>query len=325
MTKGVCGADITFMMSIILALTKLRTHFKSIINSNEKMKFATEHAKLCSELLSHFHSRVKIAKVASYPYNVICCLMSPLVHLYTSSIQFKSFKTRQEQVMSFLQADSVSTQLPGAKHTGIYYLNNSLCATHKKFHRETGSKIGFSLFCRFRQKSVVKLIHEIPARMSVCQECENVRLKANSLKAAGVIGCPSNVVEGLRKVWCLGEEATLPPLKCAKMNCLSCKCKHLMLEKDLFKNAMTNEVSARAVVYHEWTNVPHVDNKDAFHVQQVQKTLSLRHFISLFLDLIVSLSTHMFIATWQWMQYRDIKKIFSWGLLLPYMILHKTI
>ncbi len=76
--------------------------------------------------------------------------------------------------MSFLQANGVSTQLPGVKHAGIYYLNNSLCATHEKFHRETGSKIGFSLFCRFRQKSVVKLIHEIPARMSVCQECENV-------------------------------------------------------------------------------------------------------------------------------------------------------
>ncbi len=86
MTKGVCGADITFVMSIILALTKLRTHFKSVINSNEKMKFITEHAKLCSELLSHFHSRIKIAKVASYPYNIICHLMSPLVHLYTSSI-----------------------------------------------------------------------------------------------------------------------------------------------------------------------------------------------------------------------------------------------
>ncbi len=173
-TRGVCGADIMFMMSIILALTKLRTRFKSVINSNEKTKFATEHAKLCRQLFSRFHSCVKIAKVASYPYNVICCLMSPLVHLYTSSVWFKSFKTRQEQVMSFLQADSVSTQLPGAKHAGIYYLNNSLRATHEKFRRETGSKIGLSSFCHFRQKSVVKLIHEIPARMSVCQECENV-------------------------------------------------------------------------------------------------------------------------------------------------------
>ncbi len=149
-------------------------------------------------------------------------------------------------------------------------------------------------------------------------------MKANSLKAAGVVGCPFNVVEGLRKVWCLDKEATLPPLKCAKMNCLSCKRKCSMLEKDLFKNGATNKVSAWAVVYHEWTNVPRVDNKDAFRVQWVQKTLSLHRLISLFLNSIVSLSTHMFVATWQWMQYRDIKKS-SAGDLLLYVISHKII
>ncbi len=158
---------------MIVALTKLKTKFKTMKNPKQKTEIAKQHTKLCGDLLFRFGSHVRIASLAKHSYNFICHLMSPLVHLYPSSNRFTSFKMRRDRVVAFLKSEGVSTQLPGANHAGVFFLNNCLHSTHEKFHRETGSTISFPLFCHFRP-NCVKLIQEIPSRMSVCQECENV-------------------------------------------------------------------------------------------------------------------------------------------------------
>ncbi len=73
-------------------------------------------------------------------------------------------------------------------------------------------------------------------------------------------------------------------------------------------NAKSNPVAACSVVYYEWKNVPCPDNEDAFRVQWSQETMSLRWLLTMFLDSVVALSMHVFIATWQWIQFRDLKK-----------------
>ncbi len=269
-------------------------------NPKQKTEITKQHTKLCGDLLFRFGSHVRIASLAKHSYNFVCRLMSPLVHLYPSSNRFTSFKTRRDRVIAFLKSEGVSTQLPGANHAGVFFLNNCLCSTHEKFRRETGSTISFPLFCRFRP-NCVKLIHEIPSRMSVCQECENVRLKADALMAARVVGCPSSVIDGLRRIWCASESGdSLPWLKCAQMSCPNCNTGRLKLEKDLLNNAKSNPVAARSVVYYEW--------KDAFRVQRSQETTSLQQLLTMFLDSVVALSMHVFIATWQWIEFQDLKK-----------------
>ncbi len=127
--------------------------------------------------------------------------------------------------------------------------------------------------------------------------------------AAGVVGCPSSVVDGLRRIWCASESGdSLPRLKCAQMTCPNCKTGRLKLEKDLLNNAKSNPVTAHSVVYYEWKNVPCPDNEDAFRVQRSQETMSLRRLLTMFLDSVVALSMHVFVVTWQWIQFQDLKK-----------------
>ncbi len=162
-----------FVMSMIVALTKFKTKFKIMKTPKQKTEIAKQHTKLCGDLLFRFGSCVRIALLAKHSYNFVCRLMSPLVHLYPLSNQFTSFKMRRDCVVAFLKSEGVSTQLPGTNHAGIFFFNNCLRSTHKKFCRETGSMISFPSFCHFRP-NCIKLIDKIPSCMSVCQECENV-------------------------------------------------------------------------------------------------------------------------------------------------------
>ncbi len=84
------------------------------------------------------------------------------------------------------------------------------------------------------------------------------------------------------------------------MSCPNCNTGRLKLEKDLLNNAKSNPVAARSVVYYEW--------KDAFRVQRSQETTSLQQLLTMFLDSVVALSMHVFIATWQWIEFQDLKK-----------------
>ncbi len=322
-SSGLAKLTACFVANALLLLAQLRVEFKKVSSclvSSRGVKrvgeIVSRHKAMCDNLIRRGGSRIRIARVVgkAYTYRKICHLMSPLWQLYENTMRNQEYRSWRQAVTDFILGDGISTQLPDAKTAGVFFLNCSLKETYSKFVQMTGRKIHFSTFCKLRPTNV-RLVDDIPNCMSVCPSCENVRLKALAISALGVVGCPPTATSALKQLWCPHE--TFPPLKCAQNNCYDCRLRRIQLQRSLLKSLGKRGDSL--VTYHWWESKDREivrkrskpgepTTKVVRRTQRFSESVSLKHLIDMYLDAVIAQSLHVFIAGWQWGQYKQIKQ-----------------
>ncbi len=135
---------------------------------------------------------------------------------------------------------------------------------------------------------------------------------------------PPYTMSALTQIWCSNGERKLPRLGCAQNNCSDCKATRKNLEWSLL--CSTKKGLDTVVTYHEWksVDVPRQTKKrsdnpmtDTVKRQVHQSnTTTLGNLVQSYLDAVVALSLHIFVASWQWGQYRQTKQTMRPGTLV---------
>jgi hypothetical protein len=144
---------------------------------------------------------------------------------------------RKHYVAKFFKQSHISTTCPEARKGSNRYCRETMQSLWKEeyipFLRQEAdslnedrevflerTKLEFSRFAFYRPKEV-KMSDKTPARMCVCDDCENVRYPTEALNAVGLRGVPASMRD---VIWatCCPFTGQFPKLKCVERKCDDC-------------------------------------------------------------------------------------------------------
>lgn len=173
--------------------------------------------------------------------------------------------TLRRKVEKFMECDINTVLAPGKKDTITRgkikkqkrYLTDSLKSLHLKFKQESGEKISYTIFCKYKPFwCVTKKVTERDT--CACKLHENVNFRVKKLKQEGIL---QNECDVNRMVTCSDNN-----FKCMYNECEQCKNKHFDVPNDYDRN--------KKVSFFSWENRCEEYEKNGTK-HKVQKTVKI--------------------------------------------------
>mgnify|MGYP001554452841 CR=1 FL=1 len=224
-----------------------------------------------------------------------------------------STKTK-EAVRNFYYEEHISTQRPekrfcSMKHGAGYLMAVSLKQSYDIFRENNpNQKIGFSRFCTLRPKNV-KLQKQNHRRVCQCPYCENIKLKLKSLKKfQPEVRHFYNLVD---RVLCDKPDGSkYHNIKCLRMECQQC-CDFKGNIKSIFKPTL-EKFHSTTVTWYKWVKLSSEDFKNKRILVTITDTVQncveelANDFIAPNKE--TTFPYHLFTASWQYSQLKELKE-----------------
>ena len=209
-------------------------------------------------------------------------------------------------ITDYYMRPEVSVVLPSIHHVAKgqskHYLQKPLTSVYKEFKEEYPSiKIGKSKFASMRPNHV-KPMSKHPLNECVCEYCANIqlqlkplsRLNKNKESECSMFKDRYSVV---RSTMCPKSESF------EKRECIEIKCKDCGVHKieKIRANMLKDESQLQ---WHEWRLVEREDGKKRMGLVLVNA--KPKEFIESFCGRLETMSSHLFVASWQYKQFQHI-------------------
>ena len=231
-------------------------------------------------------------------------------------------KLKKAECINFLMQDTISYSHPGQKYAGKRFLMFTLNEIYEKYlqqpeyHRH--GVISKTTMRMYKPKHIL-LSGATPINQCLCDKCENCELLKRSLQSIGIKGIPSNKYHCLDATYCELREGQFDATyefalkKCVRRTCDNCgqQALHTIIE-DL--NAVLLQENKR-VTYHKWFKMP----GEKTVPQKIEVKGTLRSAVNEFLEMIETLSSHLFRANWHRNIFQYMRKHMMRGYVLQVM------
>ena len=225
-------------------------------------------------------------------------------------------KLSEEQIHSIeahYQSENISFPLPDKKYKGKRFMRYSLKHSTRMYNlcQSTTRKISTSTYYRYKPKAV-KLQGRIPFRQSCCEKCQNFE---NILNEASkyLSGIPSDVGEAINRSLC-EYSGYFPKVSCILRTCKTCG-------TDVFKNAILRDNADKLKDERKRFLVKLWETKTERKEGVAQSFLDWKFercnytgLIDLLMEHMSMTSEHTFMASWNYVQYKQAKKIYFLGM-----------
>ena len=234
-------------------------------------------------------------------------------------------KLSDEQIKSIedhYQSDNMSFPLPDKKYKGKRFMRYSLKHSARMYNlsQSTTQKISTATYCHYKPKAV-KLRGQIPFRQSCCAWCQNFEnVLTEASKYLSVI--PSDVGEAIDKSMC-EYSGYFPKLDCVIRKCDKCGTeafKNLILQSNVAK---MKDKRKRFLVKLWVTKTERKEGIAQSYLHWKFERCNYIELINLLMEHMSKMSEHTFIVSWNYVQYKQAKKISCWGILYWCMTSHK--
>ena len=207
---------------------------------------------------------------------------------------------------------TISFPLPDKKYKGKRFMRYSLKQSARMYNlcQSTTRKISTSTYYHYKPKAV-KLQGQIPFRQSCCEKYQNFE---NILNEASkyLSGIPSDVGEAIDRSLCECS-GYFPKVGCILHTCETCS-------TDVFKNAILSANAAklkderkRFLVKLWVTKTERKDGVAQSFLDWKFERCNYTGLIDLLMEHMSTMSEHTFMASWNYVQYKQAKKIILVG------------
>ena len=257
-----------------------------------------EQQELVAELKVNYGTYRAIKELSGLPLKTLhewCAKPKDREHKGTSRANLK-----RQEFINFLMQDTITYCHPCKKYAGKRFMLHTLNEVYARYQSQTQFQthglISKTTMRVYKPKNIF-LSGSTPITQCLCDTCENCELIRKALLAAGVKGVPSNKYECLDATFCriregkFGTEYKFPPLKCIQRTCEDCG-RHKLAEALFESNAELLKTNKR-MTWHRWQTI---DGKTVPKKCEIKD--SLKAGLNEFLDVIESISNHLFRANW---------------------------
>ena len=283
-------------LKVNASLTNKLHNIESFKRTNRKAEFA----KLTAELMLKHRSLAKISKTSGVKYHKIKRLFAWPID--SPTMRKQKARNSRNDVSRFMNDATISTEVADYKYAHTRFLKQSLCETYPQylaFAREADIKpVAFSTFCKMRPKNV-KPFGKTPARVCICEKCENALLISRSIQGNKIQGVPHTLQDTMKLTFC-PYDTQYPKLCCVQRQCGKCGVK--LLKKQLI-SANRSISPSKVLTWHCWEKVARIGKKSKkYEIIEFQGNFAtlVRHYC----ELLDPLGEHLFNAKWQHHQFR---------------------
>ena len=274
-----------------------------------------EEVQKMKKLFGSYRDLASVSGVALKTLHGWCAMPKERQHKGTS----KSL-LRKEEFTNFLMQDTISYSHPCKRYSGKRFLLFTWADIYKRYQESDFHKHGLisKTTMRLYKPKYILLSGATPANQCLCDICENCELLRKSLLAAGVKNIPPNKYACVDATLCeirhgkFGTSSYFPPIDCIDRNCSECG-KHKLRQVIQDNNVELLNLNRR-VTWHRWQTV---EGRSVPKKLEVRGTLKAA--VNEFLELIESISDHLFRANWHRNVFQYIKAHLQLGYLLQVM------
>ena len=236
----------------------------------------------------------------------------------TSASRKKQYihKLSKEQIHSIeahYQSENISFPLPDKKYKGKRFMRYSLKCSTRMYNlcQSTTRKISTSTYYHYKPKAV-KLQGQITFRQSCCEKCQNFENILNDASKY-LPGIPSDVGEAMDRSLC-EYSGYFPKVSCILHTCKTCS-------TDVFKNAILcdnadklKDERKRFLVKLWVTKTERKEGVAQSFLDWKFERCNYTGLIDLLMEHMSTMSEHTFMASWNYVQYKQAKKIYLLGM-----------